>query len=326
MKDKTTKQKVFELLEKNNMNFVSGQEIADTLFITRAGIWKAIKSLREEGYNIEAVTNRGYRLVVEKDVLSKSGIDENKRADIETFVFKEVESTNDVARNYALEGKEELVVIADYQTKGRGRRGRVFYSPKDSGLYLSFLLRPEVDITKATGYTCMAAVATCNAIKKATGKEVYIKWVNDIFYEDLKIAGILTEGFTSIEDGSLEYMIVGIGINLYTPPGGFPDELKKIAGALIPDGQTENNVRNRLCAALIDEFMNMYTTNLNFLEQYRELSYLKDKYVKVIPTGKEAVKGYARVISIEDDFSLLVEYENGKKENLSSGEVSVVKY
>lgn len=326
MKDKTTKQKVYELLEKNNMNFVSGQEIADTLFITRAGIWKAIKSLREEGYIIEAVTNRGYRLVVEKDVLSKSGIDECKNSDIETCVFKEVESTNDVARNFALQGKNELVVIADHQTKGRGRRGREFFSPKDSGLYISFLIRPSVDITKATKYTCMAAVATCNAIEKVTGKEVYIKWVNDIFCNDLKIAGILTEGFTSIEDGSLEYMIVGIGINLYEPAGGFPEELKKIAGALIRDGQTEGDLRNRLCAALIDEFMSMYAGDREFLNQYRNLSYLKDKYVKVIPTGKEAVKGYARVISIEDDFGLLVEYENGKKEKLLSGEVSVVKY
>lgn len=324
-----TKDRVLALLEANNMNFVSGQEIADKLFITRAGIWKAVKSLREEGYCIEAVSNRGYRLVLEKDILLKEKIDELiTDTGLETIVLEETESTNDDARRLAMEGKSNLVVISDYQTRGKGRRGRSFLSPKGCGLYMSFLLHPTMDISKATRITCMIAVAAARAIEEVTGKYSFIKWVNDLYYNEKKIAGILTEGFTSIEDGTLSHVIIGIGINMYMPPEGFPEDLKDKAGVLMPEGQTSTDLRNRLCASIIKNFMSMYGLGekADFLDEYRERSNLIGGYVKVIPSGLEPLKGYAKVLSIDDEFRLVVRHDNGEEEALSTGEVSVVKY
>lgn len=324
-----TKEKVLDLLESKNMNFVSGQEIADTLFLTRAGVWKAVKALREDGYKIEAVNNRGYRLVLEKDLLLKGRIDELiKDTGLETLVLDEIDSTNDHARRLAMDGASDLVVISDYQTKGKGRRGRSFLSPKGTGLYMSFLLHPTMDISKATKITCMIAVAAAKAIEKVTGKDPKIKWVNDLYLNDRKISGILTEGFTSLEDGSLSHVIVGIGINMYMPPEGFPEEIKDKAGVLMPEGMTETDLRNRICAAVINEFMALYTKgeDADFLDDYRKRSNLIGGYVKVIPSGLEPLKGYAKVLSIDDEFRLVVEHDNGKVEALSTGEVSVVKY
>ena len=328
-KERSTKEKVLSLLESRSMNFVSGQEIANTLFITRAGIWKAVKALREEGYNIEAVNNRGYRLVLDKDALIKTKIEELvSDKSVKVLVYDELESTNDTAREFALKGEDRLVVISDYQSKGKGRRGRSFLSPKGTGLYMSFLLRPNMDVSKATRITCMMAVAACKAIEKVTKKEPKIKWVNDLYMEEKKISGILTEGHLSMEDGSLSHVIVGIGINMYTPPEGFPDDLKDKAGVLFPEGQIDTNLRNEICAAVINEFMELYEQgeSADFIEDYRKRSNLIGSFVKIIPSGLEPLKGYAKVCGIDDEFRLLVEHESGKREALSTGEVSVVKY
>lgn len=331
-KEKKTKDKVFELLESRNMNFISGQEIADTLYITRAGIWKAVKALREEGFNIEAVNNRGYRLVLDKDSLSTAGVEnflsEYKENGLQIEVFKEVTSTNDKAREFELSGCGDCVVISDYQSAGRGRRGRSFFSPKGMGLYISFLLHPDMDISRVTPVTCMAAVATARAIEKVTGKNPSIKWVNDLYLEDKKICGILTEGFTSIEDGSLSYIVVGIGINLYMPPSGFPEDIKKTAGVVFGEGQTEANIRNRLSASLIHEFMTLYRNNetKDYYEEYKSRLNLIGSYVKILSPDKQATGDYAYVTGIDKDFHLCVEYEDKSVGVLSTGEVSVVKY
>lgn len=331
MAGQKTKDKVLQLLEERNGTFISGQEIADTLYITRAGIWKAVKALREAGINIEAVSNRGYRLIKEKDILAKNVIDEKLTAaglELETFVFDEVESTNETARKYAQEKDNDAVFISDYQTNGHGRRGRVFHSPKGTGIYMSLLIHPKVDVAKATSITCMAAVAVCRAIEEYAGFEPKIKWVNDIFLSDKKICGILTEGHTSMEDGSLEYVIVGIGINLYLPRDGFPEEIRKIAGVLFEEGQTRENVKNSLCALIIEKFYSLYFDGeeADFIEDYRSRSNLIGNYVKILSPGVAATNQYGKVIGIDDDCHLVVEYDNGETKALSTGEVSVVKY
>ncbi len=326
----TTKEKVFKYLEEHNRNFTSGQDMADDLYVTRAGIWKAVNTLRKEGYNIEAVTNKGYRLVLEKDVLSQKGIDEllhKEKIDIKTVVFDEATSTNDIAKEYAGNSSDDVVIIANHQTKGRGRRGRNFYSPKGCGLYISFLLHPKMSIEKATQVTCMAAVAVCKAIEKLTGKDVKIKWVNDIFLDGKKICGILTEGATSLEDGSLSYMVVGIGINLYLPKDGFPDDIKNTAGVLFPEGELEENMKNRLSAGVIRELTNLLGSGdvNDYLEDYRSRSMLIGNYVKIL-NGGTVSGGYGKVEGIDDECHLIVRRDNGEVEALSSGEVSVVKY
>lgn len=342
---KTTKEKVLEYLKVNNRAYVSGQEIADSLYMTRASVWKAIKALQNEGYEIDGVSNRGYRLIISADSLNKSAIDKIVSAngiELETYLFEETESTNDRAKELAEAGKRSLVVISDYQSKGRGRRGRTFYSPKGAGLYMSFLMDTGIEAAKAAKLTAMAAVAVCRAIDRileeissnrgnTADSEVFgnpkIKWVNDIYLGDKKICGILTEGFSSLEEGNASNVIVGIGINIYQPKDGFPEEIKKTAGVLLPDGYSENDLRNRLCAYVILELIGLHNSNnTSFIEEYRKRSMLIGNYVRINQFNENQNNKYAKVLGIDDECRLLVEYDDKKIEYLSSGEVSVVKY
>jgi len=336
---KTTKELVLELLEENGTSFLSGEDIAGRLFVTRAAVWKAIKSLKEKGYNIEAVTNKGYRLVKSgklPDVcVIKKAVEEEKTdlfGDREIIIYETVASTNDTARDFALTNPGvEAVFISNAQTKGRGRRGRDFFSPAGTGMYMSFLIYPNVSINEAMNYTCMMAECICRAINKVTGLEPQIKWVNDIYYNDRKISGILTEAITSLEDGELSYVIIGAGINLYQPYDGFPDEIKKTAGALFTQ-EEGNYVRDEMYGKIISEFYKCYKEPEKhpFIEGYKNRSMLIGNYVKVLSHKEkdENSRGnnYALVTGIDDDCHLLIRYENGKEDVLFSGEVSVIKY
>lgn len=339
MKNKSTKELVLEILRNSGSRFVSGQEMAETLFVTRASVWKAIRALEKEGCNIEAVTNKGYRLVQGSDMPDKktivSSILEDFEVskflkDTEVFVYDEVDSTNELAKKYgdANPGKE-AIFISDSQTRGKGRRGRSFYSPKGTGMYLSILIRPNVSLSEAMNYTCMIAESTCRAISKVTGLEVGIKWVNDIYFNNKKISGILTEASTSLEDGSLSYVVIGIGINLYEPYEGFPEDIKDKAGALMASRQ-DPNLKNKLYSAMITEFYKDYKlpNRYPYIEGYREKSILVGSYVKITPNleNEKLTAGYALVTGIDNECHLQVRYDDGREEALFSGEVSVVKY
>ena len=230
-KEFSTREKVLNILKQNPNAFVSGQEIADTLFLTRAGIWKAIKSLRESGFTIESVTNKGYRLVCDYDGINmdfiKTSLPEN--LPLKYYSYEEVTSTNDIAREHANE-KSDILIAANSQTNGRGRKGRIFFSPKDTGLYFSLLIHPEIPFSKATYITCIAAESLVLAIQDSLGIETSIKWVNDIFLKEKKIAGILTETFGSLEEEFPEYVVVGVGINIYPFGEELPSDIKKRAG------------------------------------------------------------------------------------------------
>lgn len=345
-----TKDLVLNLLKENGNQYISGQEIADKLFLTRAGVWKAVKALKADGYSIEAVNNRGYCLVTDTEVLSSELIGKfiypdrvTKDSDISAYsdnkitkpdgmriiALDSVDSTNNEARKYAMDGFDgDMLIVSDHQTSGRGRRGRAFHSPKGTGLYMSFLIHPQVEISKATLITCMAAVSVCRAIKEVAGLDVSIKWVNDIFYNDHKVCGILTEGFTSMEDGSLSYVIVGIGINIYPPRDGFPPEISKIAGALFKSEAEASDIKNRLCAAVAKHFIGILESDSNeYINEYKDRSNLTGHYVKIMQgDGKTTEKGYALVKGIDDECHLIVQYDDGSEELLSTGEVSVVKY
>lgn len=334
----STKEKVYESLKLSGSNFISGEEIASNIYVTRAAVWKAIKALEKDGIKIEAVTNKGYRLSETEKLINRDIIlneieteygDFKYLKNVEIQAFQTVGSTNDLAREFAQNGKEqEAVFIADCQTKGRGRKGRDFYSPTSTGLYMSFLLFPHTDFAHAINYTCMTAECICRAIKKVTGIDTQIKWVNDIYYKEKKIAGILTEGITSIEDGTLSHVVIGAGINIYTPYDGFPDDIKKKAGALL-ESSADSEIRDRLAGAIIGEFYKSYKEpdKYPFFEGYKEKSMLIGNYVKILPFGDSKEKNeYALVTGIDDECRLLIKYENGQTDALSSGEVSVVKY
>ena len=190
-----TKEDLLSLLWQNADAYIAGEELARRLSVSRTAVWKAIGQLRETGYNIESVSNRGYRLLSESDVLSEEGIRRHlKHQELKLQVYKTITSTNTVLKSLAAEGAPAgLVLIAEEQTAGRGRMGRSFYSPADSGLYLSLLLRPNVSAVEATRLTACAAVAVAETIEELSGRPAQIKWVNDIFVDGRKVCGILTE-------------------------------------------------------------------------------------------------------------------------------------
>lgn len=338
----STKEQVLELLKNSGTAFLSGQEIADKLFVTRAAVWKAIKALQNQGHEIEAITNKGYRLKVEEFIPNEAELRAQlmshplyekfsnvKRPDF-ILSLDSLESTNLYAQEIATKepGKEGLIV-AGSQTGGRGRRGRSFYSPENTGIYMSLLLFPKKDFKETAGITCMTAVCVCKAIKEVTGLDVEIKWVNDIFYKGKKVGGILTEAISSLEDGMLSYIIVGIGINLYEPYEGFPTELKKIAGGLLK-GIISKEVKTKLIAEIFMQFGLHYyfSEEYPYIEDYKSHSMLIGKYVKINTYGNAPAhgSGYALVTGIDDECHLMIKYEDGTEDTLSSGEVSVVKY
>ena len=206
----TTKERLLGLLDENRGRFISGEEIASSLLVSRAAVWKGIQSLRRDGYEIEAVQNKGYLMPEKTDVLSVSGVmkyleDVSDCRRLRIDVQKSVTSTNTVLKEKAQQGESEgYVLIAAGQTAGKGRAGRSFYSPEGTGLYLSILLRPEAcDAVRASRFTTMAAVAACKAVEDVTNGAALIKWVNDVYLNERKIAGILTEASIDLESGTI---------------------------------------------------------------------------------------------------------------------------
>ncbi len=316
------KDDVLALLEKNRGRFVSGQTIADILSVSRNAVWKAVKALESKGYAIESVTNKGYRLSSDTDPISKQSILKylQNTEFYSVDVRKSVTSTNDIIKQLAVAGETQgKVVIAESQTGGKGRRGRAFFSPQRSGVYMSILLRPMLAAADSLKITTAAAVAVAAAVDDVFGVHTKIKWVNDVYLNDKKICGILTEASLSVENGGLDYAVLGIGINVTEPEGGFPDEIKDIAGAICSSADSDR--RSQLCAQVLDRFFWHYV-NINsrdFLSEYRNRSLLDGKTVTVI----KASENYpATVVGIDDDFRLIVDTNEGRQ-YLSTGEVSI---
>ena len=225
----SVKDEVLKELENNKGDYISGGQLADNLGVSRNSVWKAIKALEKSGYEINAIPNKGYCLAEKNDILSSYSIKQHlKNPHLDISVFSSVTSTNTILKEMAEQGaKEGTVIIAEEQTAGRGRTGKQFYSPKGTGIYISILLRPDIPAEESLFLTTSAAVATARAIEDVSDKRALIKWVNDIYLEDKKACGILTEGAFNVETGKLDYAIVGIGINVCIPDGGFPDNINK---------------------------------------------------------------------------------------------------
>lgn len=321
----TTKEKLLALLEDSKGTFFSGEEIARTLQVSRAAVWKAVSALREDGYTIDAATNKGYRLSPDSDILSPQGIRrflKPEYRDLDLTVLPTAPSTNALVREKANQGcPEGCIIIACEQTAGRGRYGRQFFSPVDSGVYLSLLLRPTAySPQQATCLTAAAAAAMCQAIEEVTGQQPGIKWVNDIFLHGKKVCGILTEAAVGLETGTLNYMVLGAGVNLYPPAEGFPEEIRSIAGSVLERSCPE--AKNRLVGEFLNRFWDFYAHPecRTYLEDYRSRSLAIGQNVTVLSAGR-AVSAYA--YGIDDDFRLLVRYDSGKTEALSYGEIRI---
>lgn len=323
MKSKNnTSQSIADML-KSSDGYLSGEVIAKTLGISRAAVGKAISVLRDNGFEIEAATNRGYRLVSEK-YMSAPAIQRYLKHDlISPNVFRSVTSTNILVKEAAENGAPEgYTVISDMQSAGRGRGGKSFFSPDGTGLYMSILLRPQMSASESLYITACAAVSTAEAIEDVLGREVSVKWVNDLFSGGLKICGILTEASFDMESGGLSYAVLGIGINVFEPKNGFGD-LSGIAGAILPYSENSADIKCRLAAAIIDKFFDYYEhlSDKSYFSEYKKRLFILNHDITVI---KGDLRISARALDIDEDFRLLVRYENGDEEYISSGEVSII--
>lgn len=322
--DIMTKEKVLQIL-KQNIDYVSGEEISGKLNISRAAVNSAVKALRNEGYEIASVTNRGYKLNGSPDILSWGSVCANLTGDRgeRVLVLSETESTNTWLKNEEAGLPDGFVVIADSQTKGRGRMGRSFSSPKGKGVYLSILLRPSCLPSDAANLTAWTAVAICDAVEKVSGARPQIKWINDPVMNGKKISGILTEMSIEGESGRIQYVVIGIGVNANNESDDFPDDIKDVATSIYV--QTGNKVdRGLLAAEMIKALDKMYDSWPNEKEKYLS-AYRKDcittgKDVKLIRNGEER-KAFAK--EIDDDFALVVRLPDGREETVFTGEASV---
>lgn len=321
------KEKILEILEKNRGIAVSGGGLAKELGVSRSAVWKCIENLREEGYEISAVTNRGYVLSENSDSLSAQGINAvlgQSRYIISTS--PSVTSTNDLLKEQAHKGAAEYTVLAaEEQTAGKGRLGRRFESPARSGLYISIILRPDMKAEDSLYITTSAAVAVARAIDEIKGEPGIsrIKWVNDIYIGDKKVCGILTEAAIDFETGQLEYAVLGIGVNLF-PSEELEKNVGSKAGSVFDSpGPDVFNARNILAAKILKELDRSLAPE-NFssnIEEYKKRSYLDGKRV-VISRGNEEFEGL--VLGIDHKARLVVKDNNGQEQVISSGEVSRV--
>lgn len=305
--------------------FVSGQDLCHQLGVSRTAVWKVMKQLEEEGYVIEAVRNKGYRLVEVADVMTEAEIGSrmhSKWMGKQLIYLPETDSTNIQARRLAEDGYPDgTLVVADCQKAGKGRRGRSWSSPPGSSIYMSFLLKPDIPPYCASMITLIAGMAVTQAVKAETGLEAQIKWPNDVVVNGRKICGILTEMSTELE--RIHYIVTGIGINVNQQE--FPEEIQSTATSLrIETGR--NICRSGLITCSMEWFESYYELFL----QTQDLSRLKPDYEALLANlGREVLvldpageyRGICR--GIDEGGQLLVELPGGEQKSVMSGEVSV---
>ncbi len=249
------------------------------------------------------------------DKLSLSGIKSHIcDSNIVIEFHEEVTSTNDMLMECAKHNQEGYTIVAGKQTKGKGRLDRSFYSPENSGAYFSILLKPDISATDPTILTALAGVAVCEAIEATTNEKPKIKWVNDVYIGNKKVCGILAQA--SLPD----YIVVGIGINIYEPDNNFPTFENNVAGAIC--NNRHNGLMDKLTASVINNYFKHYNsmTSSNFIQNYKDYSMVIGKTVTV-HIGSEAKSAY--VMDIDEKCRLIVKYSNGEVEKLSSGEISI---
>lgn len=258
------------------------------------------------------------------DIINSQKIIEHLNNDlkkkIKLQVLDKATSTNTLVKELASENDEGFMIVAGEQTAGRGRMGRSFFSPGDSGVYMSLLLKPEINPEDAVQITTAAAVAVCKALNCLGVYGQEIKWVNDIYIGNKKVCGILTESSFNSENKKLDFAVLGVGINIYESAEGFPDEIKNIAGAVF--SERKQDLRNGFIAAFINEFFSYYKvlSSKNHMKEYKEKNFVLGKEINIIQ-GENIRIGKA--IDIDENCNLVVELPDGRTEKLYSGEISV---
>jgi len=319
------KSRIIEALKAHSDTFLSGEELSQKLGVSRTAVWKVIKQLKEEGYQIESVSRKGYRLIQEGDSLNAEALSvELKTSKLVSKIehFDSIDSTNTLAKLKASEGAPEgTLIVADEQVKGRGRLGRTWTSPKGTGIWMSLVLRPDIEPMHAAKMTQIAAAAMSESIIRVTGLDAGIKWPNDIIVNKRKICGILTE--MSSELNTVNYIVVGLGVNVNMET--FPEDLKEKASSLKLELGTSVRRQDIVVEFLkqFEIFYDAYIKNDDLqttLEYCRTHSVTIGKKVRIIHKNETL---YGEAMDINKDGELLVKFEDGEIKPIFYGEVSV---
>ncbi len=318
------KSEILKML-KTSSGYLSGQQLCEKFGVSRTAVWKVIRQLEEEGYKIEAVRNKGYRLTGEADVITQAELQsmlQTRWIGNRLEYFDETDSTNIRARKLAEEGAPHgTLVVADSQRTGKGRRGRAWISPRGVGIWMSLVLRPPICPVGASMLTLVAGMAVVKGVRKSTGLKAMIKWPNDAILSGKKICGILTE--MSTEEDRIRYVITGIGINVNV--SSFPEEIAEKATSL-KEELGEAVKRSLVIAAVAEAFEEFYDSFLKthdmscLMEDYNKALVNRNRQVTVLDSRGQY---QGRALGIDPEGSLLVQRRDGTVESVISGEVSV---
>ena len=310
---------VLSILTERKNTFVSGEIIAEKLSVSRTAVMKAVNSLKENGYAITSVPRLGHRLEQVPDILDADSIrhrllEKNVEADV--VVFQTIDSTNTEGKKRADHLSRPLLLLAEEQTMGRGRQGHSFYSPRTTGLYMSLVVPVSLPLTTIAFCTQAMAVAAARTVEALGGPALQIKWVNDLYLADRKVAGILTEAVTDLETQQATAVICGIGINLTTKD--FPETIMSTAGAL---GRMDRNILAAEINALFLKMINELPDTDLWLNEYRQRSLALKRTLSFSVNGHVY---HAVGKEIDDQGRLVVGFKDGNTMTLSSGEISVI--
>ncbi|WP_423214482.1 bifunctional biotin--[acetyl-CoA-carboxylase] ligase/biotin operon repressor BirA [Streptococcus equinus] len=305
-----TYEKIYHYLQNQN-DYISGETLANEFELSRTAIWKAIKTLEEKGVQIDSVKKRGYK-IISGDLLLPEVI--AKELKIPVTINEKSESTQLDAKNNMEFDKQSHLYLAPSQEKAKGRFGRQFFASKQGGIYMSLHLKPNVPFEEIKPYTLMVASSVVKAISRLTGIETDIKWVNDIYYNGKKIAGILTEAISSVETGLITDVIIGVGINFYITD--FPKAISQKAGSLFSSQPTIT--RNELITEIWKLFLTIPEKDL--VKVYKEKSLVLNKQVTF---SENDIEFSGLAIDITNQGHLLVKLDNGQEKLLRSGEISL---
>jgi len=320
-----TKDELLRYLREEQGNWISGEKVSRRIGVSRSAIWKQVSRLRQEGYVIRSSSKKGYLFLGTPEMLLPAEIREGIGTEVfgrkEIVYFPELDSTNRKAKELAAEGAPEgTLVVAEEQTRGRGRIGRSWHSPFQTGIYMSLILRPKLPPNEAPKITLVTGVAVAEALLAVTPLKPDIKWPNDILVRGRKICGILTE--TSTEMDAIDFVVVGVGMNVNTRE--FPDDLKEIATSVsLETGKTFDRVM--LMREFLRQFEHLYTTFLHsgfesIGKRWSELSILLGKDVSVHMIDRTC-KG--RVMELDRDGALIIKGEHGELEKIYSGDIHI---
>ncbi len=318
------KEEILRLLRSAD-GYISGQELCNRFGVSRTAVWKAINQLKEAGYEIEAQQNKGYRLMAAPDLITEAEIKSLMHTEWvakEVLYFDTIDSTNTKAQELAEKGYPSgTLVVADKQESGKGRRGRSWVSPSGTGIFMTLMIKPDINPNNASMLTLVAALAVAKAITSVTGEEAMIKWPNDIVVNSKKVCGILTE--MNAQFDYINHIVVGIGINVHNE--SFPEEISQMASSLMIEAGGKRFHRAQIIAETMSYFEQYYDTFLKtqdlsaLVREYDELLVNRNKSVRVLDP-KEPFDGKAMGITPKGE--LIVDTWESRK-LVSSGEVSV---